>query len=119
MNMNELPQIRASSTSIGRGRRVISNIKRERSSACEIGTRRTAEGFPSRRRPPIHCPSELGRGTTPHEARSHRLGVRSYPRTARTIAERLRARGVLAPVVRALWLQALGAAATATAVERR
>ncbi len=36
MNMNELPQIRASSTSIGRGRRIISSIKRERDGRCEI-----------------------------------------------------------------------------------
>ena len=62
--------------------------------------------------------SELGRGTTPHEARSHRLGVRSYPRTARAIAERLRARRLLASLVRALRLQALGAAAATPAVER-
>ncbi len=57
---------------------------------------------------------ELRGGTAaPPRARSDRRGVRPYPKPARARPERLRARRLLAPLVRALRLQALGQAAEA------
>ena len=55
--------------------------------------------------------SEQRRGTAaPPRARPHGRGARPYPRAARARAERLRARRLLAALVGALRLQALGAA---------
>ena len=54
----------------------------------------------------------------PSRTRSHRLGVRANPLPARARPERLRARGLLAPLVGALRLQALGAPPEAPALAR-
>ena len=110
MNMNELPQIRASAISITAWRRFTGNSNvRSTAPSREIG----AVG-----RPPVHWPPELGRrAASPPRPRSHRRGVRAYPGVARRGAERLRAGGLLAALVRALRLQALGAAPAPPAVD--
>src|SRR5207237_557997 len=73
-----------------------------------------------RRRPGLHWPPDAGCGTTSApRARTHGSRVRANRGASRTRAEPLRARGLLAALVRALRLQALGPAAEAAAVGGR
>ena len=89
----------------------LQRVRSKRERACRPRIRRRA--------PPIQWRPELGRRAAASPGpRSHRLGVRAYPGVARAGAERLRARGLLAALVRALRLQALGAAPAQAAVGR-
>src|SRR6266511_429739 len=75
---------------------------------------------PYRREAGIHWPPDAGCGTaSAPRARAHGQRVRANRGSSRTRAEPLRARGLLAALVRALRLQALGAAAEAAALDRR
>src|SRR6187551_1999932 len=101
VNMNAEPQIAASASSM--------NVCRRLMVLATHGTARSFRGG-SRQRARVHWPSELGcRTATPPGARPHGRGARANRRAARARAERLRAGGLLAPVVRALRLQAFGA----------
>ena len=106
MNMNDAPQTAESTSSISSVRRLIrvfnagrARVRNEAGSssflvslAASVDCRRTAD---------------------PPRARAHRRRVRANPGAARPRAEPLRARGLLAALVGALRLQALGAAAAA------
>src|SRR5439155_4919642 len=64
--------------------------------------------------------SDAGRGTAPPScSRPHGRGARAYPGAARARPEPFGARGLLAALVRALRLQALGAPAQAAALGGR
>src|SRR5207302_11351937 len=86
---------------------------RPRASTCAQRTRgRGWAGRRSRRQAPVHWAPERRRAAaSSSSARSDRLGVRAYPGAARAPSERLRAGRLLGALVRALRLQALGAAA--------
>src|SRR4029077_16952037 len=105
MNMKDEPQIAASASSMVRWRRPTEGKTQPGPRSCPGSTPALDAGRPGTAAPPC--------------AGVDRRGARSHPRAARAGPERLRARGVLPPLVGALRLQALCPPLAATALRGR